>query len=84
MPKLTKEVLPKKHDQKHLGAARTPEKLEELGPLATLKKLQPKNLPPAYCSPYVIWLTKLDSELSQDELTISEYPFGKVEDVDDR
>ncbi|KAJ8429727.1 hypothetical protein Cgig2_024979 [Carnegiea gigantea] len=45
-PKLTKGVLPKKHDEKHLGAARTPEMLEEL--------------------------TKHSTELSQDELTISD------------
>ncbi|KAJ8419744.1 hypothetical protein Cgig2_027326 [Carnegiea gigantea] len=59
-PKLTKEVLPEKHDKKRLGATRTPEKLEEVGPSDALK-----------------------NELSQDELTISEYVFGKVEDVDD-
>ncbi|KAJ8445638.1 hypothetical protein Cgig2_018579 [Carnegiea gigantea] len=71
-PKLIKEVPPKKHDEKHLGAARTLEKLEE-----------PENLPLAYCSPYVIRLTKLDNELSQDKMTISEYVFGKAKDVDD-
>ncbi|KAJ8425634.1 hypothetical protein Cgig2_024289 [Carnegiea gigantea] len=70
--KLTKEVLPAKNDEKHVGVTRTPEKLEELN-----------NLHLAYCSPYFIRLTKLDSELPQDELVISEYVFGKVEDVDD-
>ncbi|KAJ8431651.1 hypothetical protein Cgig2_024123 [Carnegiea gigantea] len=49
----------------------------------TSSKRQPKNLPLSYCSLYVIKLTKLDSELSQDELAISEYVFGKVDDVDD-
>ncbi|KAJ8431997.1 hypothetical protein Cgig2_005926 [Carnegiea gigantea] len=66
-PKLTKEVLPEKHDEKHLGAVRTPEKLED-----------PNNLPLTCCSPYVIRLTKLNSELSQDKLTISEYIFDKA------
>ncbi|KAJ8422302.1 hypothetical protein Cgig2_014527 [Carnegiea gigantea] len=73
-PKLMKEVLPEKDDVKCVGAARTPEKSEER---------QPENLPLAYYSPYVIWLTKLGSELSQYELLTSEYVFGKVEDVDD-
>ncbi|KAJ8423413.1 LOW QUALITY PROTEIN: hypothetical protein Cgig2_020950 [Carnegiea gigantea] len=82
-PKLTKKVVPKKHDEKRLGAAITLEKLEEVGPSDVLKKLQLENLALAYCSPYVIWLTKLDNELSQDDLTISEYVFNKVEDVDD-
>ncbi|KAJ8421698.1 hypothetical protein Cgig2_002595 [Carnegiea gigantea] len=36
------------------------------------------------CSVLLAILTKLDSELSQDELTIYEYVFGKVKDVDDR
>ena len=31
-PKLTKEVLPKKDHEKRVGAARTPEKSEEVGP----------------------------------------------------
>ncbi|KAJ8419596.1 hypothetical protein Cgig2_013232 [Carnegiea gigantea] len=31
-PKLIKEVLPEKHDEKHLGAARTPETLVEVRP----------------------------------------------------
>jgi len=35
---LTKEVLPEKHDEKHLGAVRTPKKLEEVGPSDALKK----------------------------------------------
>ncbi|KAJ8420213.1 hypothetical protein Cgig2_033076 [Carnegiea gigantea] len=64
-----------------LGAARTPEKLAEVGPSGALKKQQPENLSLAYCSSYVIRLTKLNNELSQDKLTISEYVFGKVEDV---
>ena len=58
--------------------------MEEVGPLDALKKRQPKNLPLAYYSSYVIRLTKLDSELSQDEMTIFEYALNKVEDVDDR
>ncbi|KAJ8420956.1 hypothetical protein Cgig2_025810 [Carnegiea gigantea] len=82
-PKLTKEVVPKKNNEKHLGAARTPEKLKEASPLDALKKRQTKKLPLAYCSPYVIRLTKLDGELSQEELTISEHVFRKVKDVDD-
>ncbi|KAJ8424152.1 hypothetical protein Cgig2_001614 [Carnegiea gigantea] len=56
-PKLTKEVLPEKDDEKRL-----------------------ENLSLACCSSYVIRLTKLDRELSQDELVISEYVFGKVKD----
>ncbi|KAJ8420707.1 hypothetical protein Cgig2_000530 [Carnegiea gigantea] len=60
-PKLTKE-----------GAARTPKKLEEVGPSYTLKKQQPR-----YYSPHVIRHTKLDTALSQDELTISEYVSAK-------
>ncbi|KAJ8426827.1 LOW QUALITY PROTEIN: hypothetical protein Cgig2_022608 [Carnegiea gigantea] len=51
-------------------------------PLDALKKRQPENLPLAYCSSYVIRLTKLDSKFSQDELTISKYVFSKVEDMD--
>ncbi|KAJ8421684.1 hypothetical protein Cgig2_008642 [Carnegiea gigantea] len=82
-PKLIKKLLHEKHDKKHLGAARTPEKLEKIAPLDALKTRQPENLPLAYCSPYVFRLTKLNSELCQDELTISEYVFSKVEDVDD-
>jgi len=58
--------------------------LEEVSPLDALRKQQPKNLPLAYCSPYVIRLTKLDNELPLDELAKSKYVFGKVEDVDDR
>ncbi|KAJ8425638.1 hypothetical protein Cgig2_024293 [Carnegiea gigantea] len=82
-PKLTKEVLPEKDDEKRVGVARTPERLEEVGSTDALRKRQPDNLPLAYCSQYVIWLTKLGSELSQDELVISEYVFSKVEDVGD-
>ncbi|KAJ8421248.1 hypothetical protein Cgig2_013349 [Carnegiea gigantea] len=82
--KLTKEVMPRKDDEKRLGVARTPKKLEEVGSSDALMKQQPKNLPLAYCSPYGIRLTKLDNKLSQDELLISKYVFGKVEDVDDR
>jgi len=67
-----------------VGVTRTPEKSEEVGPSNALRKRQPENLPPAYYSPYVIQRTKLGSELSQDELLISEYVFGKVKDVDDR
>jgi len=37
-PKLTKEVLPEKDDEKRVGAARTLEKLEEVGPSDALKK----------------------------------------------
>ncbi|KAJ8435635.1 hypothetical protein Cgig2_000301 [Carnegiea gigantea] len=83
-PKLAKEVLLEKDHEKRVGAARTPEKSEEVGPLDALRKRPSENLPLAYCSPYVIRLTKLDSKLSQDELVISEYVFGKVEDVDNR
>ncbi|KAJ8425103.1 LOW QUALITY PROTEIN: hypothetical protein Cgig2_032216 [Carnegiea gigantea] len=82
-PKSTKEMFPKKDDEKLVGSARTPERLEEVSLSDTLRKQQPKNIPLAYCSPYVIRLTKLDNELSQDELAISEYVFGKVKDVDD-
>ncbi|KAJ8429603.1 hypothetical protein Cgig2_008833 [Carnegiea gigantea] len=77
-PKLTKE-----DHEKRVGATRTPEKSEEVGPSDALRKRQSENLPLAYYSPYVIWLTKLDSELSPDELVIFENVFGKVEDVDD-
>ncbi|KAJ8420611.1 hypothetical protein Cgig2_023945 [Carnegiea gigantea] len=72
-PKLRKEVVPKKHDEKRLGATRTPKKAIECT----------ENLPLAYCLLYVIWLIKLYNELSQDELTISKYVFSKLEDVDD-
>ncbi|KAJ8419971.1 hypothetical protein Cgig2_015294 [Carnegiea gigantea] len=82
-PKLTKEVLPEKYDEKRLGDIRTPKKLEEVGPSDAFKKRQPENLPLAHYLSYVIWLTKLDSELSYDELTISKYVFSKVQDVDD-
>jgi len=51
---LIKEVLPKKHGEKHLGATRSPENLEDVGPSDTLKKQQHKNLPLAYYSAYVI------------------------------
>ncbi|KAJ8423748.1 hypothetical protein Cgig2_031338 [Carnegiea gigantea] len=44
--------------------AREKGKLEKVGPLDAMKKRQPQNLHLAYCSPYVIRLTKLDSELS--------------------
>ncbi|KAJ8420015.1 hypothetical protein Cgig2_020041 [Carnegiea gigantea] len=77
-PKLTKEVLPEKDHEKCVGAARTPKKLEEVGPSGALRKRQPENLPLAYYSPYVILLTKLNSELSQDELVISEYEATRV------
>ncbi|KAJ8421446.1 hypothetical protein Cgig2_013880 [Carnegiea gigantea] len=77
-PKLTNKVLPEKYDKKHLAAARTPKKLEEVGSSYPLKKCQPKNLPTTYYSPHVIWLTKLDSELSQDELAISEMFSAKL------
>ncbi|KAJ8419866.1 hypothetical protein Cgig2_008440 [Carnegiea gigantea] len=66
-----------------LEVERKQPQLEKAEPLDPVKKRQPQNLPLAYCSPYMIQLTKLDSELSQDELTISEYVFSKVEDVDD-
>ncbi|KAJ8425628.1 hypothetical protein Cgig2_024283 [Carnegiea gigantea] len=49
--KLTKEVLPEKDDGKCVGVARTPKKLEEVGPSDALRKRQPNNLPLAYCSP---------------------------------
>ncbi|KAJ8426181.1 hypothetical protein Cgig2_017109 [Carnegiea gigantea] len=39
--KLTKEVLPEKHDEKCLGATKTPEKLEEVEPSDALKKREP-------------------------------------------
>ncbi|KAJ8425639.1 hypothetical protein Cgig2_024294 [Carnegiea gigantea] len=77
------EVLPEKDDEKRVGVVRTPERLDEVGPSDALRKREPDNLLLAYCSPYVIRLTKLDSELSQDELVIFEYVFGKVEDVGD-
>ncbi|KAJ8425871.1 hypothetical protein Cgig2_028216 [Carnegiea gigantea] len=80
---IDKRGIAKKDDEKRVGAARTSEKLEEVGPSDALRKRQPKNLPLAYSSLYVILLTKQDSELSQDELVISEYVFSKVEDVDD-
>ncbi|KAJ8420164.1 hypothetical protein Cgig2_006922 [Carnegiea gigantea] len=68
---------------KHSQTAGEKGKLKNVGSLDAVKKQQPQNLPSTYCSSYVIGLTKLNSELSQDELTISEYVFGKVEDVDD-
>ena len=37
-PKLTKEVLPKKDDEKLMGAIRTSKKSEEVGPLGALRK----------------------------------------------
>ena len=75
-------MLLKNDDEKHVGAVRTLEKLEEVGPSNALRKRQPKNLPLAYCSLYVIRLTKLYNDLSQDELVIAEYVFCK--DVDNR
>ncbi|KAJ8426724.1 hypothetical protein Cgig2_004223 [Carnegiea gigantea] len=77
--KLTKEVLPEKDHEKHIGV-----KSEEVGPSDVLRKRQPENLPLAYCSLYVTWMAKPNSELCQDEMLISEYYFGKVEDMDDR
>ncbi|KAJ8427308.1 hypothetical protein Cgig2_032957 [Carnegiea gigantea] len=56
-PKLTKAVQPEKHDEKHLSAARNPEKVVGRRAIRCTEKA--------------------------DELTISEYVFGKVEDVDD-
>ncbi|KAJ8420795.1 hypothetical protein Cgig2_016838 [Carnegiea gigantea] len=82
-PKLTKEVLLQKDHDRRVGTTRTLENSKEVGLSDALKKRQPENLPLAYCSLYVIRLTKLDIELSQDELVISEYVFGKVKDVDD-
>jgi len=61
-PLLAKEVVPKKHDEKRLGAASTPKKLEEVGPSDALKKPQPKKLPLAYNLLYVIRLAKFNSE----------------------
>ncbi|KAJ8434778.1 LOW QUALITY PROTEIN: hypothetical protein Cgig2_003106 [Carnegiea gigantea] len=52
-------------------------------PKLTKEVLPKKDHEKPYCFPYVIWLTKLDGELSRDELLISKYIFGKVEDVDD-
>jgi len=55
-PKLTKEVLPEKDHAKRAGTARTPEKLEEVGPSDAPRKRHYENLPLAYCSPHVIRL----------------------------
>ena len=62
--KVTKEVLAEKIVEKHVGAAITPEKSEEVGPSALIRKRRPEKLPLAYCSSYVIRLTKLDNQLS--------------------
>jgi len=53
-PKLTNEVLPEKDDEKRVDAVRTLLKLEEVGPSNALSRRRPKNLPLAYCFPYVI------------------------------
>jgi len=71
-------VLREKDDGKRLCATRTLEKLEEVGPSNALRKRQLENLPSAYYSPYVIHLTELDNELSQDELIIFEYVLEKL------
>ena len=62
----------------------TPAKMDEVGPLAGIRKRQPKKLPIVYWSSYVSRLTKLDDELWEDEVVIFEYVFDKVEDVDER
>ncbi|KAJ8420870.1 hypothetical protein Cgig2_023870 [Carnegiea gigantea] len=49
-PKLIKEVLLKKDNENCVGAARTPEKSEEVGPLDAPRKQSPQNLPLAYSS----------------------------------
>ncbi|KAJ8420847.1 hypothetical protein Cgig2_023136 [Carnegiea gigantea] len=61
-PKPTKVVLPKKDHGKRVGAARTPEKSEEVDPSDALRKREPKNLPLAYCSPFVTRPAKLNIE----------------------
>jgi len=65
-------------------AAITPTKEKEVGTSTGMRKQQPKKLPLAYCLRYVIWLTKLDDELPIDEVLISQYVFGNVEDMDER
>ena len=83
-PKVNKEFLAEKDDEKSVGVAITLEKLEEVGPSAAMRKRQLEKLPLAYHSSYVIRLTKLDNELFEDEVVLSEYVFGYVEDVDER
>ncbi|KAJ8429512.1 hypothetical protein Cgig2_016244 [Carnegiea gigantea] len=61
-PKLTKEVLAEKDNEKRVGVGDAP------------RKRQSENIPLVYFFLYVIRLTKLDSELSQDELVISNEP----------
>jgi len=56
--------LDEKDGEKRVGAAITSEKLEEVGPSAAMRKRRPEKLPLAYCSSYVIRLTKLDNQLS--------------------
>ena len=56
----------------------TSEKVEQVGPLAGMRKRQPKKLPLTYYIPYVFWVTKSDDELSEDEALISEYVFDNV------
>ncbi|KAJ8421656.1 hypothetical protein Cgig2_019774 [Carnegiea gigantea] len=65
-----KEVLAKRDYEQCVGPAITPKKLEKVGPSATIRKRRPEKLPLAYCSSYVIQLTKLDNELSKDEVAI--------------
>ncbi|KAJ8445777.1 LOW QUALITY PROTEIN: hypothetical protein Cgig2_000957 [Carnegiea gigantea] len=81
-PKAKKEVLAEKDDETCVGAAITPESWKKS--FSCSKEGTAEKLPLAYCSSYVIWLTKLDNKLSEDEVVISEYVFGNVEDVDER
>ncbi|KAJ8419722.1 hypothetical protein Cgig2_020783 [Carnegiea gigantea] len=80
-----KKRSPRAYGEKQILDSSKPKltKEEEVGPSDALRKRQPENLPLTYWSPYVIWLTKLNSEFSQDELLLSEYVFGKVKYMDD-
>jgi len=44
-----------------------------VGRFAVIGKRQPQNLPVAYYSPFFIPLMKLDDELSEEELLVSDY-----------
>ncbi|KAJ8429341.1 hypothetical protein Cgig2_002962 [Carnegiea gigantea] len=78
-PKVTPKTKPKPHAKKVVLAEKDYEKhLEEVDRSAAMRKRQPEKLPLLYYSPYAIRLTKLDNELSEDEVVISEYIFCNV------
>ena len=83
-PKAKKKVLVEKDDEKYVGATIPSKKLEEVRPLAVMRKQKPEKLPLAYYSSYAFQLTKLDNEMSDDKMVISEYVFGNVDDVPER